>query len=195
MQEIIMATHNLNKVNEVRDILTNYQLLSLHDLEVRDEIPETGKTLFENALLKVKAIYKITGKSCLADDTGLEVNALGGDPGVFSARYAGENSSSTENINKLLEEMKGHYDRSATFRTILAYMNEYGQYRFFEGVVEGTITESPLGESGFGYDSVFKPIGYDMTFAQMPVSLKNEISHRKRALVEFQKYFEVMQIA
>ena len=149
------------------------------------------KTLFS----KSKLFTRLRGKSCLADDTGLEVNALGGDPGVFSARYAGENSSSTENINKLLREMKGQHDRSATFRTILAYMNEHGQYRFFEGVVEGTITESPIGESGFGYDSVFKPYGYDMTFAQMPVSLKNEISHRKRALIEFQKYFEVMLVA
>lgn len=195
MQELIMATHNLNKVEEVRGILHNYRLLSLHDLRLTEEIPETGSTLFENALIKVKAIYKATGKACLADDTGLEVSALSGDPGVYSARYAGENASSTDNIEKLLKQLKGSNDRTATFRTILAYMNEYGQYRFFEGTVDGIITEFPQGESGFGYDPVFKPNGYDLTFAQMTGELKNEISHRKRALAEFQKYFDVMQIA
>ena len=195
MHEIIMATHNLDKVEEVRGILNKHRLLSLHDLNLMGEIPETGNTLFENALLKVKAIYKMTGRACLADDTGLEVNALSGDPGVYSARYAGDNATPTQNINKLLKEMEGVNDRTATFRTILAYMNEFGQYRFFEGSVDGTITEFPLGDSGFGYDPVFVPNGYDLTFALMPSELKNEISHRKRALEEFQKYFDLMQLA
>lgn len=190
-----MATHNQNKVDEVRLILQNHKLLSLRDIEIHTEIPETGKTLFENALLKVKAIYQLTGKACLADDTGLEVNALSGDPGVYSARYAGENASSTENISKLLSALNGVEDRSATFRTILAYMNEFGQYRFFEGTVDGYITDEPRGVSGFGYDPVFLPAGYDHTFAEMTADLKNEISHRKRALQEFQKYFEMLQVA
>ena len=195
MQEIILATHNLNKVREVSGIMPNFRLLSLNDININQEIKETGNTLFENALLKVQMIYKLTGNACLADDTGLEVNALGGDPGVYSARYAGLNANSTENIDKLLKEMLGVEDRTATFRTILAYMNEYGQYRFFEGAVEGVITEEPCGTSGFGYDPVFQPTGYGQTFAQMSSDVKNEISHRKRALVEFQRYFEVMQLA
>lgn len=190
-----MATHNQNKVEEARKILTNHPLLSLRDINFTEEIPETGSTLFENALIKVKAIFKATGRACLADDTGLEVKMLKGDPGVYSARYAGANANSSQNISKLLQEMNGQLDRSATFRTILAYMNEYGQYRFFEGIVDGTIVQSPAGDSGFGYDPVFQPLGYDQTFAQMPISLKNNISHRKRALTEFQKFFELMQTA
>ncbi len=193
MQEIILATHNQSKVNEAKQILTNRRLLSLSDINYTQDIAETGSTLYENALLKVKAVFKTTGKACLADDTGLEVHALGGDPGVFSARYAGENATSSQNISKLLQEMQQVQNRTATFRTILAYMNEYGQYRFFEGIVEGTISDTPIGNKGFGYDPLFIPLGYDQTFAEMSMEVKNKLSHRKRALVEFQRFFEMVQ--
>lgn len=191
MEELILATHNQNKVNEARSILTNKSLLSLNDIDFTTEIPETGSTLFENALIKVTTIFKATGRACIADDTGLEVNFLGGDPGVYSARYAGENADSSQNIAKLLRDLEGVEDRSATFRTILAFMSDFGQYRFFEGTVKGFITEAPVGSSGFGYDSVFKPEGYENTFAEMSIDLKNQISHRKRALSEFQKFSEI----
>ena len=193
MQNLIMATHNLNKVEEARSILTDKSLLSLSDISYTDEIVESGDTLFENALIKVKAIFKSTGSACIADDTGLEVHALSGDPGVYSARYAGENATSEENISKLLSELNGVADRSATFRTILAYMNDFGQFRFFEGSIDGHITEKPAGDNGFGYDPVFIPEGYDKTFAELPQLIKNEISHRRKAFEEFQLFFKIAQ--
>ena len=188
-----MATHNLNKVEEARSILTDKSLLSLADISYTDEIVESGDTLFENALIKVKAIFKSTGSACIADDTGLEVHALSGDPGVYSARYAGENATSEENISKLLSELNGVADRSATFRTILAYMNDFGQFRFFEGSIDGHIAEKPAGDNGFGYDPVFIPEGYDKTFAELPQLIKNEISHRRKAFEEFQLFFKIAQ--
>lgn len=193
MDEIIMATHNPHKVDELKKILPKFNLLSLKELQFRQPIEETGQTLFENALLKVKAVYQATGRPCMADDTGLEVRALRGAPGVYSARYAGINASASQNVSKLLRELEAADDRTACFRTVIAYMNEYGQYRFFEGCVDGRITETPRGESGFGYDPVFQPEGYSQTFAEMTDELKNQISHRQNALAEFRKYFEFQQ--
>lgn len=188
MKKIVFATNNAHKLDEIRSILKNkFDILGLDDIGFREDIPETGITLKQNASIKSNTIFNNFGIDCFSDDTGLEVEVLGGNPGVYSARYAGENSSYNENIDKLLSVMEGVSNRQAAFSTVISLIIDGKEY-FFEGRIKGSITKGRFGKKGFGYDPVFKPKGYDVTFAEMPAALKNEISHRALAtakLVEF----------
>ncbi len=180
--ELLFATNNPHKKKEIQDLLDeSFNILSLEDVGYIGDIPEDKNTLEENAMQKAEYIYEITGMNCFADDTGLEVDALKGKPGVYSARYAGEQKNSEANILKLLKELEGKSNRKAHFRTVIALVLDGEQY-FFEGIVNGKIIHTKKGESGFGYDPVFIPDGYDITFAEMPLRLKNQISHRSRAM-------------
>lgn len=182
LKELVFASHNRNKVKEVNELLRErYQVLSLDDCGVEDEIDETGTTLEENAVLKARFVYEHLGKDCFADDTGLEVEALNGRPGVYSARYAGLQKNSAENIALLLKELEGQSNRKARFRTVIALIQN-GHTQLFEGIVTGHITTACAGEEGFGYDPVFVPEGHNRTFAQMLAVEKNAMSHRGRAI-------------
>lgn len=166
---------------------SGFRLLGMQQAGINEDIPEPYDTLEENALAKARHVYQKTGKSCFADDTGLETEALGGAPGVHSARFAGESRSSTANMKKLLKLLENSENRQARFRTIIALILK-GQEYLFEGIVQGEITRTAAGTTGFGYDPIFKPTGYQTTFAQMSLEEKNKISHRKNAvrkLVEF----------
>lgn len=179
---LVFATNNLHKLREVSAILNGLAIVrSLADFNLQTEIPEEGDTLEANARQKAWFIYNHLQKDCFADDTGLEVYALGGRPGVYSARYAGEGCAFADNIRKLLSEMKGISDRRARFRTVVALIIEGREY-LFEGKVEGHLLETEAGTHGFGYDPLFVPEGYDITFAQMDESTKNAISHRGEAI-------------
>ncbi len=186
-ETIVFATNNAHKLQEVREILGDRcRILSLADIDCHDDIPETADTLEGNAMLKALWVKERYGYDCFADDTGLEVDALGGAPGVKSARYAAENGDSSDhdskaNMRLLLRNMEGKTDRSARFRTVIAMI--CGDRTFtFEGKVEGIITEEPLGNDGFGYDPVFLPTGESLTFAEMDGARKNSMSHRGRAI-------------
>lgn len=179
---LVFATNNNHKLDELRQIVGDkFKILSLRDIDCHDDIPETHPTLQENALQKAMWVKEKYGYNCFADDTGLEVDCLGGQPGVRSARYApGEGHDSIANMALLLRNMKGKSDRSACFRTVIALV-EGKDIRFFEGKVEGKILESPSGEGGFGYDPVFCPDGWTKSFAEATSEEKNSISHRGRA--------------
>lgn len=180
-KEIVFSTNNLHKLEEVIALLTNdYSILSLSDINCTEDIPETADTLEGNALLKAQYVYKNYGKNCFSDDTGLEVEALNNAPGVYSARYAGEEKSAEANMNKLLQELKDKPNRKARFRTVIALIIDGKEY-LFEGEVKGEITTEKHGEKGFGYDPIFIPEGYTDTFAKLALSEKNKISHRARA--------------
>lgn len=180
--ELVFATNNKHKIREISDLLDkDYKILGLADLNITEDIPEDAETLSENALFKARFVHDRTGLNVFADDTGLEVDTLGGAPGVYSARYSGEGRSFDDNINKLLREMEGAEDRSARFRTVIALIFNGKEY-LFEGKVEGVITRDRRGDGGFGYDPVFLAAGYDLTFAEIPLSEKNLISHRARAM-------------
>ncbi len=179
--EIVFATHNLHKTEEVRAILgQEYHILNLPELGCPD-IPETADTLKGNALQKAQYVVNHYHCNCFADDTGLEVEALGNQPGVYSARYAGEGCSYQDNVRKLLAEMRGMTNRKACFKTVVALILDGKQY-FFEGRVDGIILPEQRGTDGFGYDPVFLPDGHDKTFAEMDAATKNSISHRGRAI-------------
>lgn len=188
MREIIFATHNKHKVEEIRQVIGNkIQITSLSELGERKDIPETGDTLKENARQKAVYIYNKYKKDCFADDTGLEVDALGGRPGVYSARYAGEKCSFDDNIDKLLDELDGNTNRKARFRTVICLIED-GKEKFFEGECKGVITTERYGKKGFGYDPVFIPDGYGESFAEMSGEDKNKISHRgiaTRKLIDY----------
>ena len=182
LMRLLFATNNLNKFKEARKILPSSIILqSLQDVDSYDELPETGTTIKSNAIQKARYIYEKYGMDCFADDTGLEVWALSGRPGVYSARFAGHKADPSENIKKLLVEMKGVLDRRAIFRTVIALFFEKKEY-CFEGHIDGFITEEPSGSGGFGYDPVFLPVGSGITFSEMNVDEKNQISHRGIAL-------------
>ena len=197
--EIVFATNNLHKLEEISAMLgADFKLLGLKDLNISEEIPEDFETLEENASQKAWYIYNKTGKSCFADDTGLEVTALGGKPGVYSARYSRmgdlrfpEMEAAEGNIKKLLLEMEGITQREARFRTVIALILN-GVESQFEGIVEGVITQGSSGVKGFGYDPVFRPNGYDLTFAEMDLELKNQISHRARAVQKLTDFLTAM---
>ncbi len=188
--EIIFATHNTNKVREIRSIFpSSIQVKDLSSIGITDEIPETGNTIQENAVIKARFVYDKFGLNCFADDTGLEVDVLNGRPGVYSARYAGDNKSAAENIVKLLSGLKGQPNRSAKFKTCIAAFIDGKQY-LFDGVIEGSIALSQTGTNGFGYDPIFIPEEKAITFAQMGLEEKNKLSHRAIAtnkLLEFLK--------
>ena len=185
--QIVLATHNKGKMSEINNLLSSsYEVLTLDHFPNIKEIPETGKTLKENAFIKARTVFEMTGLPSLADDTGLEVQALGGDPGVFSARYAGEQASYQDNCEKLLKNMMRvpKENREAKFRTVLAYKDESRELSC-DGSVKGEIAQSPKGSFGFGYDSVFYYPPLEKTFAELSEEVKNSISHRGRALRKF----------
>ena len=186
LKTLFLASGNRHKIEELTDLLRplGMELRSTLDVEDAHDVEEDQPTLEGNALKKARYWHRETGLPALADDTGLEVEALDGAPGVYSARYAGENVSYGENVEKLLREMAGKQDRRARFRTVLALVTSSGEFTW-EGVCSGVITDSPVGNSGFGYDPVFKPEGYEATFAELPAAEKNRISHRGRALQAF----------
>ncbi len=183
-KQIIFASSNKHKLEEIGALLPErFKLLSLDDIHYTAEIEETGKTFEDNAAIKANTIFESTGLMCFADDSGLEVEALDGKPGVKSARYAGEPTDHQKNIAKLLDALQGKKNRKARFKTIVC-LRMSGKTFFFEGVVNGTITEALHGDNGFGYDPVFRPDGYDRTFAEMTMEEKNKISHRKLAVIK-----------
>lgn len=189
MKDLVFATHNTHKLEEIRAILKEYNILGLNDINCHTDIIEDASTLEGNAIIKANFVTNNYNINCFADDTGLEVEALDGAPGVYSARYAGENCSYQDNVIKLLDALKDIENRKARFRTVIA-LNLDGRQYTFEGIVNGIITKEQHGEKGFGYDPIFLPDGYDMTFAEMPLEIKNKISHRGIAtqkLIEFLK--------
>ncbi len=191
--KLVFATNNNNKLKEVKQLLpTSIEILSLKDIDSEDEIAETGSTIPENAFIKARYIYEKFGMNCFADDTGLEVDALGGRPGVYSARFAGPAGKSEDNIKKLLTDLKGIENRRARFRTAICLMID-GADITFEGVVEGRITESESGDKGFGYDPVFLPDGFEKTFAEMTDAEKNAISHRGVAVRKLVDYLNKVE--
>lgn len=180
-KKLVFATNNAHKLDEVRNVEgLNFNILSLNDIGFEGEIPEDYDTLKENALQKARYIHDKYGTDCFADDTGLEVDALDGRPGVLSARYAGPQCNPADNMQKVLDELRGKIIRKARFRTVIALIMN-GQEHYFEGVVMGEILSEKRGDSGFGYDPIFLPACYTHTFAQMDLALKNKISHRAKA--------------
>jgi XTP/dITP diphosphohydrolase len=186
--KLIFATNNNHKLSELRDILgSGFDISTPADRGITEDIPEDEPTLEGNALQKARYVWERTGVSCFADDTGLEVAALDGAPGVLSARYAGEAKDSEANMELLLANLKGQADRTARFRTVIALIMDGNEY-LFEGEVRGHITTGKAGHDGFGYDPVFRPSGYSQTFAQMDASLKNSFSHRARAAARLAEF-------
>ena len=186
--QLVFASNNLNKIKEIQSILKgSISLLSLSDIGCHEEIPETADTIEGNAILKANYVTEKYGYDCFADDTGLEVTALDGAPGVYSARYAGEQKNADDNMNKLLEALKDQADRSAQFKTVIA-LNIKGRQHLFTGIAKGEITFDKTGNHGFGYDPVFLPENYTETFAELSSDIKNKISHRAKAtqqLIDF----------
>jgi XTP/dITP diphosphohydrolase len=190
--EIVFATNNEHKLIEIRDAIGGgYRIIGLKEKGILEEIPETQQTLEGNAIQKAKYIYDKYRIVCFADDTGLEVEALNGIPGVFSARYAGENCTFDDNINKLLIEMRGIKNRKARFRTVIAFIESDLKINTFEGIINGKILEKRKGNEGFGYDPVFVPEGYNQSFAEMPLYEKNKISHRAKAILKLEDYLSL----
>lgn len=186
--KICFATNNSKKIEEVKAALgTDFEIVSLKDIGCHEELPETGNTLNHNAFQKARFVKEKFGVDCFADDTGLEVESLNGDPGVYSGRYAGEPRSDERNIELLLKNLEGVEDRKARFRTVIALILEGNEYAF-EGIASGVIIEEKIGGGGFGYDPIFRPEGYSRTFAELTMEEKNQISHRGKAvkaLIEF----------
>lgn len=179
--KLIFATNNQHKVDEIRSVLgKQLEIITLKEAGIDKDIPEPFETIHENASTKSKTIYELTGINCFSEDTGLEVTALNGEPGVKSARYAGNNRSFDANIEKLLSNLAGKEDRSARFRTVISVIID-NKETLFEGICEGRITETRIGENGFGYDPVFIPNGSVKTFAEMDMQEKNSFSHRRKA--------------
>ena len=189
--KIVFATHNKNKFLEVKNALPEgIELLNLTDIECFEDIAETGTTLKENAAIKADYVFENYKYPCFSDDTGLEVQALNGAPGVYSARFAGKNATDADNRVKLLEDLEGAENREACFKTVIALRLNATEIHYFEGLCCGDILEEERGDQGFGYDAIFQPEGYDISFAEMDLAEKNRISHRGRAvkdLVEFLK--------
>ncbi len=188
---IVFATNNSHKLDEIRNILgSSFEVMSLNELGCHDDIPETGTTLEENARQKAQYIYDKYHCNVFADDTGLEVNALGGEPGVYSARYAGgEGHDSEANMTKLLKNLEGETNRKAQFRTVIALILD-GKTSLFDGIVKGEIIKERRGGEGFGYDPIFQPEGYDKTFAELGNDIKNTISHRARAVAKLAAFLK-----
>jgi len=200
LKTLVFATQNKHKIEEINDVLKKYltqeqtrqwNIIGLAEIGCFEDIPETSDTLEGNALQKAKYVLENYGHNCFADDTGFEIDALGGKPGIYSARYAGPQRNFDDNIHKALEELKEQKNRNACFRTVIALLLDSKQY-FFEGVIEGRVIHVKRGVGGFGYDPVFVPDGYDKTFAEMGLDEKNQISHRALAvkkLIDFLKSY------
>ena len=182
--KLVFATNNLNKLSEIKSLVpTGIEILSLKDINCNEELPETNPTLQENALQKAKYVFDNYGFNCFADDTGLEIDALGGEPGVYSARYAGEDCSAEDNMKKVLDKLEGEKERSAKFRTVIALIID-GEETLLEGDCKGSMTKTKSGADGLGYDPIFIPEGYELTFAEMKKDEKGKISHRGKAVKE-----------
>lgn len=190
MKTLIFGTSNPNKIKEINKLMpSSISVKSMQEMGIDEELPEDQDTIAGNALQKVRHLYSLVQQNCFAEDTGLIVNALGGAPGVYSARFSGPDSTSEKNIDKLLRQLKDEEDRKAHFLTVIALHWE-GAYYTFEGIVEGNISREIQGDGGFGYDPVFIPSGYEKSFGELPMHVKNQISHRSRAvskLVDFIK--------
>lgn len=187
--KICLATNNKHKVDEIRNVLgKNYEILTLKEMGCEEELPETGNTLEANSLEKAQYIFNKYRLACIADDSGLEIMGLGLKPGVDSAHYAGPQRNADDNMNLVLNQLKGINDRSAVFKTVITYIDNYGVSKQFVGIVEGNILEEKRGNNGFGYDPIFLPSGFTKTFAEMVQEEKNSISHRSRALVLFHQF-------
>ena len=193
MRKLVFATNNDHKLRELKQILPpEFELLSLSDLGCFEDIPETGPTLEINAAQKSYYIWDKYQVNCFADDTGLEIEALSNEPGVYSARYAGEDRSASANMNKVLEKMTGEKNRRARFRCVISLVIE-GKENQFEGIVVGEILSKKQGAEGFGYDPIFLPDGYNQSFAEMPAEEKNRISHRGRAVEKLVEYLKILK--
>lgn len=191
--KLVFASNNKNKIAEIQSMLPeNIQILSLEDINCIEDIPETADTIKGNAVLKADYVTTKYGYDCFADDTGLEVNALNGEPGVYSARYAGEQKNADDNMNKLLDELKNQENRSAQFKTVIA-LNLNGKQHLFTGIAEGSITKNKMGTNGFGYDPIFKPENFAETFAELPLATKNQIGHRGKAVQQLIDYLNTVK--
>ncbi|KAF2331808.1 non-canonical purine NTP diphosphatase [Flavobacterium ginsenosidimutans] len=180
--KLVFASNNKNKIAEIQSMLPeSIKILSLEDINCLEDIPETADTIEGNAILKADYVTEKYGYDCFADDTGLEVNALNGEPGVYSARYAGEQKNADDNMNKLLKALENNKNRSAQFKTVIT-LNLEGKQYLFTGIAKGEITETKTGTNGFGYDPIFKPENFDKTFAELPLETKNTIGHRGKAV-------------
>ncbi len=189
-QKLVFATNNAHKLEEVREVVGDkFNILSLQDIGYHEDIAETGETLEENALIKVRYVKEKYGYDCFGDDTGLEVEALNGAPGVYSARYAGDGHDAKANMKKLLHELNGIENRRACFRSVIALILDGKEY-LFEGRIDGDILTEEHGTAGFGYDPVFRPIGYKHTFAELGMDVKNEISHRALAVKKLCEFLD-----
>lgn len=187
--QLVFATNNLNKLKEVQALVPNHiKLLSLKDIGCFEDVPETQTTIEGNAIQKAEFIKQRYGYDCFADDTGLEVETLNNEPGVYSARYAGEQRDANDNMNKLLGNLKSKENRKAQFKTVIAlHIND--KLESFTGICKGEITKEKLGNKGFGYDPIFKPEDFEQTFAEMDLTLKNKIGHRGKAIVQLVDFF------
>lgn len=188
--QLVFATNNQHKLKEIKSMLNGTPtIMSLKDIDCLDELPETSSSLRGNAIQKARYVFEKYGVNCFADDTGLEIVALNGRPGVYSARFAGLQASDSDNVAKVLNEMKGIENRKATFKTVIALITDREE-KSFEGMIEGEITKEPRGTAGFGYDPVFLPSGSSKTFAEMNEAEKNSMSHRSRALDKLISYLK-----
>jgi len=180
--KLVFASNNKNKIAEIQSMLPeSIKILSLEDIDCLEDIPETADTIEGNAILKADYVTQKYGYDCFADDTGLEVNALNGEPGVYSARYAGEQKNADDNMNKLLDALKNEKNRDAQFKTVIT-LNLNGKQYLFTGIAKGEITLTKTGTNGFGYDPIFKPENFNETFAELPLETKNKIGHRGKAV-------------
>ena len=192
--KLVFATNNPNKLSEIRVLVSDgIEILSLKDINCTDQLPETNPTLQDNALQKAKYVFANYGFNCFADDTGLEIDALGGEPGVYSARYAGEDCMAEDNMRKVLDKLEGVDDRSAKFRTVIALIID-GKETFFEGKCKGSMTKIKRGEEGFGYDPIFMPLEYDITFAEMTKYEKGKISHRGKSVDRLVRFLHHLSV-
>ena len=192
--KLVFATNNKNKIKEIKSLLGNsVELLSLEEINCNEDIPETSNTIAGNALQKAKYVYEKYGYNCFADDTGLEIEALNGAPGIYSARYAGEQKLAEDNMDKVLRELESVDNREAQFTTVIALIID-GAEHLFEGVVQGEITKTKSGSAGFGYDPIFQPEGYDITFSEMSLEEKNKISHRGKAVRKLIDYLTSLSL-
>ncbi len=188
-QGICFVSHNKNKLVEIKQLAPEgFNIFGLEELGLDDEIPETGNTIEENSAIKAQFVYDRFKIACFADDTGLEIDALNGEPGVYSARYAGPGNNSVKNMEMVLKKMDGQENRKARFKTVITFIDKKGDHRSFEGIVQGHILYKPKGTKGFGYDPIFQPVGYKKTFAEMSLEEKNRISHRSKSFNKFFSY-------
>lgn len=194
VMELIFATQNKNKATEIQLLIpSTITLKTLAEIGCHDDIPETADTLEGNAQLKAEYVVNQFKKDCFADDTGLEIEALNGAPGVFSARYAGSQKNADDNMNKVLKELEGVANRKAQFRTVISLIIN-GEKKQFEGIVKGEITTAKSGEKGFGYDPIFRPEGFSKTFSEMNTTEKNKISHRGKAIKKLVDYLNTLKM-